>query len=344
MKRYHWDQLLDENNLMDLTEEAMISSAARPIPWRRLGALAACLALILCLTNYQALATGVQTLIRYFSGVGAAEQGTQVLVLDAPLTWTDDTWTYHLNAYQAGAYLFVQMEYLSTELEQGADISDGVPDYDLQAELLPPTDWDASWLPQKKALDRCSASYEDLNHWESPEGAALREAGYRTYGSHSNLFQVGAFSSNNYRFRITFTNSSASKGYQTFTYEKELNLVPGKAEATVSDSRTFPEGTITVLVSKDCSGVTNFVDWSPELTGDSSIHALDLQFIGASGKQYPAGFHNTYLEDFAHVEYYPRFPVDEPIAAVEITGVLFEDPSGAWQHNYENLNWIIPLT
>ena len=51
MKRYHWDQLLDENDLMDLTEEAMISSAARPIPWRRLGALAACLALILCLTN-----------------------------------------------------------------------------------------------------------------------------------------------------------------------------------------------------------------------------------------------------------------------------------------------------
>ena len=114
MKRYHWDQLLDENDLMDLTDEAMISSAARRIPWRRLGALAACLALILCLTNYQALATGVQTLIRYFSGVGAAETGADLRIQDGELEFELSGRTYLISgAYARDGFLFVPLEVVS---------------------------------------------------------------------------------------------------------------------------------------------------------------------------------------------------------------------------------------
>ena len=58
MKCYDWDQLLDTEDMLTLTEEALTPKPARPLSWKRLGALAACLALILCLTNYQALATG----------------------------------------------------------------------------------------------------------------------------------------------------------------------------------------------------------------------------------------------------------------------------------------------
>lgn len=344
MKTYAWEQLLEEEDLVALTEEALATRRAGRISWRRLGAAAACLALVLCLANYPALAAGVKRLVDYFSGVGAVDQGTPVLVLEEPLTWTDGAWSYRLDAYQAGGQLFVRMEYLSTQLEPGADIDSSIPDYDVEAELLPPGDQEGDWLPREQAVDRVSASYEDLNTWGSPEGAALREAGYRTYGSHSILFQVGAFAGDSYRLRLRFTHDSAAGGAHASTYEQELHLIPEEARPAVSDSRAFPEGTVTVLVSEDGSGVTNFVEWSSSTEGNPAIHSLELQFIGASGKRYPAGFHNTYLEDFEHVEYYPRYPVEEPITAVEISGILFGDRSGQWQQRYEDLNWVISLT
>lgn len=344
--RYELDQLLEDEDLARLTDEAMASPAGKKHTFNpgRLGALAACLALILCLANYQALAAGVKRIAEYFSGVGAVDQGTPVLVLEEPLTWTDGTWTYHLDAYQAGGHLFVEMEYLSTRLEPGADVNTGVPDYSFEMELLPPTDRDGPWLSQEEAVDMASASYEDLNNWGSPEGAALREAGYRTYGSHSTLFRVGDFAGDAYRLRITFTDDSVMEGYQTVTCEKELKLIPAEAKAAVSDSRTFHEGTVTVLVSRDGSGVTNFVEWSEASEYDLPGHSLELQFIGASGRRYPAAFHNTYLEGFERVEYYPRVPVDEPITAVEISQVSFWDRHSDQEHHYEDLNWVIHLT
>lgn len=342
MKPYHWEQLLEEEDLVALTEEALDSGAARHIPWRRLGAAAACLALVLCLANYPALAAGVKRLADYFSGVGAVEQGTSVLVLEAPLTWTDGTWSYRLDAYQTGSQLFVRMEYLSTQPKPEADGE--VPDYSCRMELLPPSGWEGAWLSRDQVSDRFLSYYEDLNSWSSPEGAALREAGYRTYGSHSSLFRTEGFAGNHYRLAITFTHTALPEEAGTLTYEKELHLIPEEAKPAISDSRTFPEGTVTVLVSEDGSGVTNFVEWS-QSSGDSpALHSLELQFIGASGKHYPAGFHNTYLEDFEHVEYYPRYPVEEPIAAVEISGILFGDRSGQRQQHYEDLNWVISLT
>ena len=343
--RYHLDELLEAEDLTRLTDEAMAAPTKnrRRIPWKWLGTTAACVALILCLANYQALAAGVKRVVDYFSGVGAADQGTPVLVLKEPLTWTDGTWTYHLDAYQAGGQLFVEMEYLSTRLEPGADVNTGVPDYSFEMELLPPADRDGPWLSQEEAVDKASASYEDLNDWGSPEGAALREAGYRTYGSHPTLFQVGDFSGDTYRLRITFTDDSVIEGYHTVTYEKELNLIPAEAKAAVADSRAFSEGTVTVLVSQDGSGVTNFVEWSEASKYGLPGHSLELQFIGASGKRYPAAFHNTYLEGFEHVEYYPRVPVDEPITAVEIREISFWDRYSDQEHCYEDLNWIITL-
>lgn len=343
--RYELDQLLEAEDLARLTDEAMASPAGKKRTFTpgRLGALAACLALMLCLANYQALAAGVKRIAEYFSGVGAVDQGTPVLVLEEPLTWTDGTWTYHLDAYQAGGQLFVEMEYLSTRLEPGADVNTGVPDYSFEMELLPPADVDGPWLSQEEAVYKVSASYEDLNDWGSPEGAALREAGYRTYGSHSSLFQVGDFAGDSYRLRITFMDDSVIEGYHTVTYEKELKLIPAEAKAAVSDSRTFPEGTVTVLVSQDGSGVTNFVEWSEQSEYDLPGHHLELQFIGASGKRYPAYFHNTYLVGFEHVEYYPRTAVDEPITAVVISEVSFWGRTGDPEHTYENLNWVIQL-
>ena len=317
--RYELDQLLEAEDLARLTDEAMASPAGKRHIFtpRRLGTLAACLALILCLANYQVLAAGVKRIVEYFSGVGAVDQGTPVLELEEPLTWTDGTWTYHLDAYQAGGQLFVEMEYLSTRLEPGADVNTGVPDYSFEMELLPPADGDGPWLSQEEAVDKASVSYEDLNDRGSPEGSC--------------------------RLRITFTDDSVIEGYHTVTYEKELNLIPTEAKAAVSDSRTFPEGTVTVLVSQDGSGVTNFVEWSEQSEYDLPGHHLELQFIGASGKRYPAAFHNSYREGFEHVEYYPRVEVNEPIIAVVVSEVAFWDRTGDPEHTNENLNWVIQL-
>lgn len=58
--RYHLDELLDAEDLTWLTDEAMAApmNNRRRISWKWLGTTAACVALILCLANYQALAAG----------------------------------------------------------------------------------------------------------------------------------------------------------------------------------------------------------------------------------------------------------------------------------------------
>ncbi|MFQ9917472.1 MAG: hypothetical protein ACLRWQ_14770 [Flavonifractor plautii] len=95
MRYCDWDEVLDRDGLLILTEEALTPPRRSRAPLRRLAAAAACAGLVLGLMNYRAVAAGVGELCRYFAGIGAtADDKAELWVLEEPVTWTEGDWTY----------------------------------------------------------------------------------------------------------------------------------------------------------------------------------------------------------------------------------------------------------
>lgn len=87
----------------ELVEETL-AAAERPrrkgIPARRLAAALVCLALVLGMSNYQALAAGFQKMIRFFAGAGAAD--APVMVVEEADRWTEGDWLCQLDGVSQG--------------------------------------------------------------------------------------------------------------------------------------------------------------------------------------------------------------------------------------------------
>ncbi len=117
MRRYDWAELLDEEDLLQLTGEALPEGPAgqRRWSWRKLGAAAACAALLACVMNAGAIAAGAGQLIRYLAGMGAAEEDAALLVLETPIQWTSGDWMFQVKAIQEGEYLTVDIDHFSLE-------------------------------------------------------------------------------------------------------------------------------------------------------------------------------------------------------------------------------------
>ena len=99
MRYCDWDEVLDRDGLLILTEEALTPPRRSRAPLRRLAAAAACAGLVLGLMNYRAVAAGVGELCRYFAGIGAtADDKAELWVLEEPVTWTEGDWTYEADA------------------------------------------------------------------------------------------------------------------------------------------------------------------------------------------------------------------------------------------------------
>ena len=99
MRYCDWDEVLDRDGLLILTEEALTPPRRSRAPMRRLAAAAACAGLVLGLMNYRAVAAGVGELCRYFAGIGAtADDKAELWVLEEPVTWTEGDWTYEADA------------------------------------------------------------------------------------------------------------------------------------------------------------------------------------------------------------------------------------------------------
>ena len=82
MRYCDWDEVLDRDGLLILTEEALTPPRRSRAPLRRLAAAAACAGLVLGLMNYRAVAAGVGELCRYFAGIGAtADDKAELWVL-----------------------------------------------------------------------------------------------------------------------------------------------------------------------------------------------------------------------------------------------------------------------
>ena len=83
MRYCDWDEVLDRDGLLILTEEALTPPRRSRAPLRRLAAAAACAGLVLGLMNYRAVAAGVGELCRYFAGIGAtADDKAELWVLE----------------------------------------------------------------------------------------------------------------------------------------------------------------------------------------------------------------------------------------------------------------------
>ena len=341
----------------DLVEDTL-AAAERPrrkgVPTKRLAAALVCLALMLGVGNYQALAAGVQRIIRFFAGAGASE--TPVMVVEQADQWTEGDWLCQLDGVSQGEYLLLELYLVSPEMEEHQlatrilqIYADGVP-------LEQGDQVYSEWLPYNGFIPQGQA-WMSLSGLDCGPEVAWREEGYRA------------------RVHMPFTYRLPEKTPTELTYELldlegggshtgTLTLTPAETQAAWSDSRTFAEGTVTALVSEDGRQLSVYAhreenDEGQMLTGASLFHH-QVTFIGASGERYPdagEGF-RSFTSGHVNVQLAaaPSW-VEEPIVAVEIDAIQlvyeydtwWDGPGGGMVRTqgdatYGDLNWIIDLT
>lgn len=341
----------------DLVEDTL-AAAERPrrkgVPTKRLAAALVCLALVLGVGNYQALAAGVQRIIRFFAGAGASEP--PVMVVEQADQWTEGDWLCQLDGVSQGEYLLLELYLVSPDLEEHQlatrilqVYADGVP-------LEQGDQVYSEWLPYNGFIPQGQA-WMSLSGLDCGPEVAWREEGYRA------------------RVHMPFTYRLPEETPTELTYELldlegggshtgTLTLTPAETQAAWSDSRTFAEGTVTALVSEDGRQLSVYAhreenDEGQMLTGASLFHH-QVTFIGASGERYPdagEGF-RSFTSGHVNVQLAaaPSW-VEEPIVAVEIDAIQlvyeydtwWDGPGGGMVRTqgdatYGDLNWIIDLT
>ena len=355
MKAYHWDELLEEEDLMDLTEEAMAFSAARRIPWMRLGTAAACLALILCLANYQALAAGVKRIVDYFSGVGAMEARQNMLIQSKEVEFSLSGRTYLISgAYARDGILFVPLEVVSkseerlnestsqnlyvkvTAQQNGTALSGQNPFTDLSNNGSYP-------YGQYTALERKRIPFSPLS--EHPYlGLRYLEQGYQSYAQAVFTFELKDADSGCCTLSV--------EDYLTDTVQDvELRLAPSETIEVVSSEREVGEVLVTALVSKDGRSLSLYgamsheAEWWKSLVDLRAEAVYGVQFIGADGTCYQGVPRRS--GDMAGYPQEILLTQDTgPITAVRIQKIYYayDDMDEGLVSQWVELDWVIPLT
>lgn len=355
MKCYDWDQLLDTEDMLTLTEEALTPKPARPLSWKRLGALAACLALILCLTNYQALATGVQTLIRYFSGVGAAETGADLRIQEGELEFELSGHTYLISgAYARDGFLFVPLEvvsrseerlnngyqnlYVKMEVSQdGQTLAGGNPFLDLQ-------DNGSYATGQYTALERKRFPFSPLEE-EQYLGWRYLPEGYQTYAQAVFTYEA-TNPAERYTLRVEdyLTNQVA---------EVELALAPPEEVSAICEQRTVGEVQVTALVSADgrrlslYGTMANADEWWKSLVELQAEPINGVQFMETDGTCHPGIPRRPGGTDGAgYAQEILLTQETGPITAVRIGCIYYayDDMDEGLVSRWVDLDWVISLT
>ena len=340
--------------LIEDTLAAEERPAGRRVPARRLAAAVLCLAVVLGAVNYQALAAGVQWMVRYFTGVGAS--AAPVMVVEEADQWTEGNWLCQLDGVSQGDYLLLELYLVSPEVEahqlatrQLRVYADGVP-------LEQGDQVYSEWIPYPESVCQGQAWVSLVGLDCGPE-LAWKEEGYQA------------------RVHMPFLYKLPEEPVKELTYELLdlegggsrtgcLTLTPAAAQAAQSDSRTFAEGTVTALVSKDGRQLSVYAHQEETedgllLTGASLFHH-QVTFIGASGTRYPdagEGF-RSFTSGHVNVQLAaaPDW-VEEPIAAVEIGAIqLVYEYDTSWDGlgggmvrtqdtaTYGDLEWVISFT
>lgn len=338
----------------DTLAAAEEKNARRRFPARRLAAAVLCLAVVLGVANYPALAAGVRWVVRYFTGVGASP--SPVMVVEQADQWTEGDWLCQLDGVSQGDYLLLELYLVSPEEEAHQLATRQLRVYAGGVPLEQGDQVYSEWLPYKESV--CQGQpWVPLSDLDWGPELAWKEEGYQA------------------RVHMPFLYKLPEEPVEALTYELldlegggshtgSLTLTPVETQAARSDSRTFAEGTVTALVSEDGRQLSVYAHQEETedgllLTGASLFHH-QVTFIGASGTRYPdagEGF-RSYTSGHVNVQLAaaPGW-VEEPIVAVEIGAIQLVYESDAWwgglggrmvrsqdTTTYRDLNWTISLT
>ncbi len=355
MKAYHWDQVLEEDDLIDLTEEAMSSTATRHIPWKGLGTAAACLALILCLANYQALAAGVKRIVDYFSGVGAMDAQQAMLVQDGEVEFSLNGRTYLISgSYVRDGILFIPLEVVSkseerlngsthqnlyvkvTAQQNGKVLSGQNPFTDLS---------NSGSYPQGQytALERKRIQFSSLSEHQYL-GQRYLEQGYQSYAQAVFTYELADTGSGCCTLLV--------EDYLADAVQKvDLRLSSPETIESVSSEQSVGEILVTALVSKDgrrlslFGAIPNESEWWKSLVDLQAEPVCGVQFIGANGACYQGVPRRS--DDMAGYPQEILLTQDTgPITAIRIQRIYYayDDMDEGLVSQWVDLNWVIPLT
>ena len=320
MRYCDWDEVLDRDGLLILTEEALTPPRRSRAPLRRLAAAAACAGLVLGLMNYRAVAAGVGELCRYFAGIGAtADDKAELWVLEEPVTWTEGDWTYEADATLRSGVLELELTMSSR----------------LPADQLPsPVELRLGLSADGEPLHNAVHTITPYSVADAGEGSGYPryrlEQGYQTTASTRLRCTMAAPPPEDCALHVS------GLGVQGGVFS--LRLVPAETPPTVQKTWTLPQGDMTIWVAEDGSAISASFD-STEWWG----WPFDISFIGASGERYPC--HD--ITGAYELDGTERFEaMEEPVDAVCIGGVAVEriqDAGGRADHLYESLDWVIEL-
>lgn len=340
-----------------LVEDTLAAAEERParrqVPIRRLAAAVLCLAVVLGAVNYQALAAGVQWMVRYFTGVGAS--AAPVMVVKEADQWIEGNWMCQLDGVSQGDYLLLELYLVSPEEEAHQLATRSLRVY-ADGVLLEQGDQVYSeWIPYKESV--CQGQpWVPLSDLDCGPELAWKEKGYQSRVHMPFLYKLPEEPAKELTYELLDLEGGGTR-------TGSLRLTPAEAQSAWSDSRTFAEGTVTALVSEDGRQLSVYARQEETadgllLTGASLFHH-QVTFIGASGTRYPdagEGF-RSFTSGHVNVQLAaaPDW-VDEPIVAVEIGAIQLVYEHDTWWDGqggsmvrtqdtatYGDLNWVIPL-
>ena len=339
----------------DLVEDTL-AAAERPrrkgIPARRIAAALVCLALALGVGNYQALAAGVQKMIRFFTGAGASDSPVMMAQADR---WTEGDWLCQLDGVSQGEWLLLELYLVSPELEEHQLATRKLQVYAGDTPLEQGCLVYSQWLPYNGFAPQ-GQPWMSLSGLDWGPEVAWREAGYQSRVHMAFLYRLPEETPREVTYELLDLEAGGSR-------TGSLGLTSAETLAAYADSRTFEEGTVTALVSEDGRQLSVYAhqtenDGGQLLTGASLFHH-QVTFIGASGARYPdagEGF-RSFTSGHVNVQLAaaPSW-VKEPIVAVEIGAIqLFYEHEYWWDGvdgqmvrgqddvTYGSLDWVISL-
>lgn len=339
----------------DLVEDTL-AAAERPrrkgIPARRIAAALVCLALALGVGNYQALAAGVQKMIRFFTGAGASDSPVMMAQADR---WTEGDWLCQLDGVSQGEWLLLELYLVSPELEEHQLATRKLQVYAGDTPLEQGCLVYSQWLPYNGFAPQ-GQPWMSLSGLDWGPEVAWREAGYQSRVHMAFLYRLPEETPREVTYELLDLEAGGSR-------TGSLGLTSAETLAAYADSRTFEEGTVTALVSEDGRQLSVYAhqtenDGGQLLTGAALFHH-QVTFIGASGTRYPdagEGF-RSFTSGHVNVQLAaaPSW-VEEPIVAVEIGAIQLVYEHDYWWDGvdgqmvrgqddvtYGDLDWVISL-
>lgn len=339
---------------------------ARSAPRRKKGlrpvlAAALCAALVLSVTNYSAIAAGVQQVLGYVAGIGAVAEPDGLLVQAEPIRWDieeeQETWLIE-NALLRDGVLYVQAAALSKRPAEHVHQSgnrqaqlklevyvDGTPlqsvFFAVDGKTYPSNYTQHSTFTNFGDSDTANVDY----YWEQ----RFASEGYQSYADFMQWsFQVPEeWEEGPFEIRL-----SEYQVPESFTYTDTLEMARPELLNRIQSTREIGEGTATVLVSADGRSAALYGELNPEKVEENEYlvqimadHGID--FVDEAGNRYPGtvrplNYGNSFMPEYCLLQ-----EPEEPIVRVEISDIRYNIGSGSLGDqrfpSYTNLNWVIEL-